>query len=71
MKTFALSGTSAPVPDQRAQAQDVGRHTPRAAANHLSAAEMKKRDAGAVVEDAAALNNVWASRPMKPPGRRA
>ncbi len=51
----------------RAPAQDLQRHKPRAAANHLSPAEMTKRDAGAVDEDAAALAKVQASRLPKPP----
>lgn len=68
MKSYALSGTSAPAP--REPAQDSGRHKAKAAASHLSPAELTKRDAGAVDEDVAALERVQAMRPLKPPGRR-
>lgn len=54
----------------RAPAQDTARHTARAAAAHLSPAEITKRDAACVDEDAAALERVQESRPLKPPGRR-
>lgn len=56
---------------QRAPAQDVSRHKARAAASHLSPAELTKRDAGAVESDGAALERVQATRPLKPPTRRA
>lgn len=55
----------------RPPAQDVSRHKARAAASHLSPAELTKRDAGAVESDGAALAAVQATRPLKPPGRRA
>lgn len=48
-------------------AQDVSRHTARAAASHLSPAEVTKRDAASVDEDAAALDRVHASKPLFPP----
>lgn len=70
MRTYAINGASI-APEPKSPTQDVNRHKARAAANHLSPAELTKRDAGAVLEDAAALNQVWASRPLKPPGRRA
>lgn len=65
MKSYALSGTSAPAP--REPAQDTGRHKAKAAASHLSPAELTKRDAGAVDEDAARLAVVQATRLSKPP----
>jgi hypothetical protein len=52
------------------QAQDVNRHTPRAAANHLSVAEQTKRDVANVETDAAALDRTLAAgKRLKPPGR--
>lgn len=51
-------------------AQDTSRHTPRAAASHLSPAELTKRDASMVETDAEALERVQKTRPLKPPGRR-
>lgn len=68
MKTYALSGTTATAPAK--VAQDTGRHTPRAAANHLSVPEQAKRDAAAVDDDVAALHRVQASKPSLPPHRR-
>lgn len=50
-------------------AQDLSRHTPKPAANHLSPAEIKKRDAAKVDDDAAALAKALAVRPLKPPHR--
>lgn len=67
MKSYALSGTSASAP--ATPAQDTGRHKARAAANHLSAPEMKKLDEQRVDDDARALARVQASRPLKPPHR--
>lgn len=65
--------TTKPTPEAPAAkpAQDLSRHKPLARAAHLSPAEITKRDASMVDQDAAALNRVWASRPLKPPGRRA
>jgi len=58
----------------RAPAQDLQRHTARAAAQHLSPAEITKRDAACVEEDVAALDRMIAPgsplRPLRPPGRR-
>lgn len=65
LTTPATQEAPAPKP-----AQDLQRHTPRAAASHLSPAELTKRDAGAVESDGAALERVQATRPLKPPGRR-
>lgn len=53
----------------RPPAQDLQRHTARAAASHLSRAELTKRDAGAVESDAAALDRIRASKPLFPPNR--
>lgn len=49
------------------EAQDVSRHTARAAASHLSPAEITKRDAAMVIEDAAALARSLAKKPLFPP----
>jgi hypothetical protein len=49
----------------RQPAQDLNRHTARAAANHLSTAELVKRDAANVAEDAAKLDRLPKS--LKPP----
>ncbi len=51
------------------QDQDLSRHTARAAANHLSAAERTKLDARNVDQDAAALARVQATKPLFPPHR--
>jgi hypothetical protein len=62
---------TAATPEAKPQAQDVNRHTPRAAANHLSLAERTKADAANVERDAAALDRTLAAgRRLKPPGRR-
>ena len=68
MKMYNLSGAAAP-PEPKPQAQELSRHTPRAAANHLSPAEIKKLDEQNAAEDAAALAKVQASRLPKPPHR--
>ena len=70
MKSYALSGTSAATPEPKAPAQDTARHTPRAAANHLSPIEQVRHDAANVDRDAAELARVQQTRPLKPPGRR-
>ena len=68
-QTKGIAATSRP------PAQDTGRHTPRAAAAHLSPVEITKRDAAMVDEDAAALARVFdavvAKRPLEPPRRKA
>lgn len=65
---LTTAATSEPVP--RPPAQDVSRHTPRAAANHLSPAERTKTDAANVERDAAMLDrNLAAGKRLKPPGR--
>lgn len=69
MKSYALSGASA-APEPKPPAQDVSRHVPRAAANHLSELERAKLDASRIDEDAAELAKVQATRPLRPPGRR-
>lgn len=51
----------------KGQAQDTSRHTARAAASHLSPAEITKRDAASVDEDAAALARSLANKPLFPP----
>lgn len=62
---------TAPTPEAKPQAQDVNRHTPRAAANHLSLAERTKVDAANVERDAAALDRTLAAgKRLKPPGHR-
>lgn len=69
MRTYELSGTSAPAP--REPAQDTGRHKPKAAANHLSVNERVKLDAARVDEDAAALDRTLAAgKRLDPPGRK-
>ena len=69
MKSYAINETTATV--TASTTQDTGRHTPRAAANHLSAAEQTKRDAANVAEDAAALDRTLAAgRRLTPPGRK-
>lgn len=71
MKSYAISGAAA-APEPRPPAQDTARHAPRAAANHLSPAEITKRDAAMVEEDAAALDRTLAAgKRLKPPGRRS
>lgn len=69
MRTYAIDGASL-APEPKPPAQDTARHTPRAAANHLSVNERVKLDAARVDEDAAALKLVQATRPLKPPRRR-
>jgi len=52
-------------------AQDLQRHTARAAASHLSPAEITKRDAASVDEDATALDRTLAAgKRLDPPGRK-
>jgi hypothetical protein len=70
VRTYAIDGAQL-APEPKSPAQDVARHTPKPAANHLSAAEQKKHDECNVDEDAAALARIQATRPMKPPGRRS
>jgi hypothetical protein len=70
MKSYALSGTSTPSPAAGAPAQDLGRHKPKASANHLSTLEQVKRDAERIGDDVAELERVQATRPLRPPGRR-
>lgn len=70
MKTYGISGTSAAVRETREPAQELTRHTARAAANHLSKLEQVKHDRRNLDRDMAALARVQASRPLKPPGRR-
>jgi hypothetical protein len=70
VRTYAIDGAKL-APEPKPPAQDVARHTPKPAANHLSLAEQKKHDERRVDEDAAALKLVQASRPLKPPGRRS
>ena len=69
MKSYALSGTSAAPPEKKPADQDLSRHTPKAAANHLSALEQAQHDARNVERDAAALARVHAARLPKPPHR--
>lgn len=68
MRTYAIDGAKL-APEPKPPAQDTARHTPKAAANHLSAAEQKKHDEQRVDEDAAALKRVQASKPLYPPHR--
>jgi hypothetical protein len=71
VKSYTLSGAAAPPePRPAVLAQDVSRHTPKAAANHLSTLEQQAHDARNRARDIAALETVQASRPLLPPGRR-
>lgn len=70
MRTYAIDGAKL-APEPKPPAQDTARHTPKAAANHLSAAERTKVDAGNVERDAAALDRTLASgKRLDPPGRK-
>jgi len=68
MKTYGLSGTSAPAP--AAPTQDLDRHAPKPQANHLTLPEQAKHDARNLERDLDALKRMQAARPTKPPGRR-
>jgi hypothetical protein len=65
--------TTNPTPEAKppATAQDLSRHKPLARAAHLSPAEITKRDASMVDQDAAAYDaTMRAGKRLKPPGRR-
>jgi hypothetical protein len=65
--------TTRPAPELRPQqpAQDLSRHKPLARAAHLSPAEITKRDASMVAQDAAAYDaTMRAGKRLKPPGSR-
>lgn len=59
-----------PTPEAKPPAQELTRHTPKAAANHLSLPERIKRDAAKVEDDVAALERVQQARPDLPFHRR-
>lgn len=69
--TVILGNASAGAAAKRREAQDLSRHKPLARAAHLSPAEITKRDAAMVEHDVEQLGRVQATRPLKPPGRRA
>jgi hypothetical protein len=65
--TTVLGNRSAGAAAGKRETQDVSRHTARAAASHLSPAELTKRDQASVDEDGAALARVQASRALMNP----
>lgn len=67
MRSYTLSGTTATPEPRPALAQDVNRHTPKAAANHLSTLEQQAHDARNLERDKAALERMQAARPSAPP----
>jgi hypothetical protein len=70
VKSYAIDGAKL-APEPKPPAQDVARHTPKAAANHLSVAEQKKHDERRVDEDAASLDRMLAAgKRLDPPGRK-